>query len=175
MKLGLDVYTTGQISKMLGVAPRTVSKWIDEGTLKGYRIKNLASQGDRRVRKADLLAYLNKSGIPVPQELLSYNLLLSADTSLEVDGFRRTDTPFDLGLVVAEGRAEYVVAVDVGSYGKTASLALSRALAMRADRAMLIALLPDDEPASADWAAFHHLVNAPFAQNLEKLLCQSQR
>ena len=33
-----DVLTTGEVAKLCNVAPRTVSKWFDSGSLKGYRI-----------------------------------------------------------------------------------------------------------------------------------------
>lgn len=60
--------TTGAAARVVGVAPRTVTKWIDSGALKGHRIP---SSKDRRVFASDLLAYLEASGSWVPPELLS--------------------------------------------------------------------------------------------------------
>ena len=54
--------TTGAIAEIAGVAPRTVSKWIDAGILKGYRIP--LSQ-DRRVEVAELRKFLSKHGMNV--------------------------------------------------------------------------------------------------------------
>ncbi len=56
------VFTTGQISKFCGVAPRTVSKWFDSGALKGYRIPN--SQ-DRRIPRPCLIQFLKANGFPL--------------------------------------------------------------------------------------------------------------
>lgn len=44
-----SILTTGIIAKLCGVAPRTATKWIDSGLLKGFRIPG--SQ-DRRVTRA---------------------------------------------------------------------------------------------------------------------------
>jgi len=48
-------FTTGQIAKLVGVAMRTVTKWIDSGALEGYR---LPMSTDRRVRRAELVRFL---------------------------------------------------------------------------------------------------------------------
>jgi two-component system, OmpR family, response regulator RpaA len=54
------LFTTGMIAKLCGVAPRTVSKWIDSGRLKGRR---LPGSMDRRVGRAELDAFLARHGI----------------------------------------------------------------------------------------------------------------
>lgn len=51
-------FTTGQISKLCDVAPRTVAKWIDSGTLPGGRIPG--SQ-DRRVLRAAFVTFLRSN------------------------------------------------------------------------------------------------------------------
>lgn len=53
--------TTGDISKICGVTPRTVSKWFDNGSLKGYKIP---LGKDRRVRIGDLLIFMREYGLP---------------------------------------------------------------------------------------------------------------
>lgn len=55
------VFTTGQIAKILAVAPRTVSKWIDGGTLKGFRLPGSSA---RRVVREELRRFLVRSGYP---------------------------------------------------------------------------------------------------------------
>lgn len=50
-----DPYTTGELSGLLQVAPRTVSKWIDSGEIQGYRVPGSA---DRRVSKKAFEAFL---------------------------------------------------------------------------------------------------------------------
>ena len=56
-------YTTGDIAKLVGVAPRTVTKWFDNGTLQGYRIPD---SKDRRIPHDKLLDFLTKHNMPVP-------------------------------------------------------------------------------------------------------------
>lgn len=58
--------TTGQVAKLANVAPRTASKWIDSGDLKGFR---LPGSQDRRVEPKSLVAFFTKHGMPVPDDL----------------------------------------------------------------------------------------------------------
>lgn len=55
-----DVYTTGKVARLCEVAPRTVSKWVDSGLLKGWRIPG---SFDRRINHADLVAFLRFHGL----------------------------------------------------------------------------------------------------------------
>lgn len=57
------VYTTGEVAKICSVAPRTATKWIDSGRLKGYRVPGSL---DRRVPHAMLVAFLKEHGMPIP-------------------------------------------------------------------------------------------------------------
>lgn len=63
------LYTTGRVSKICRVAPRTVSKWIDSGKLQGYR---LPGSQDRRVNGVELLKFMRAYGMIalIPTELL---------------------------------------------------------------------------------------------------------
>lgn len=56
-----DVLTTGEVAKLCSVAPRTVSKWFDSGSLKGYRIPG---SKDRRIPLGELLKFMKAHGIP---------------------------------------------------------------------------------------------------------------
>ena len=60
--LDKDVLTTGDVARLCHVAPRTVTKWVDTGVLRGYRIPG---SRDRRVPLANLLAFMQAYGIPV--------------------------------------------------------------------------------------------------------------
>lgn len=60
------IYTTGEVSKICNVAPRTVSKWFDSGRLKGYRIPGSM---DRRIPEADLISFMKQHGLPIPSTL----------------------------------------------------------------------------------------------------------
>lgn len=60
----LDVLTTGMVAKVCHVAARTVSKWIDSGILRGYRVPSLNNHGgDRRVLKSDLVQFMQQNGM----------------------------------------------------------------------------------------------------------------
>lgn len=54
--------TTGVIAKALGVAPRTVVKWIDGGRIKGHR---LAGSPDRRCLPSDVMEFAATAGMPL--------------------------------------------------------------------------------------------------------------
>lgn len=57
-----DVLTTGEVAKICNVAPRTVSKWFDNGQLKGYRIPG---SKDRRIPVPELIRFMKSHGIPL--------------------------------------------------------------------------------------------------------------
>jgi two-component system response regulator RpaA len=57
------VFTTGDVSRICKVAPRTVSKWFDSGRLKGYRVPG-SSDNRRRIPRESLLAFLKEHGLP---------------------------------------------------------------------------------------------------------------
>lgn len=53
-------YTPGKIAKLCKVAPRTVTKWIDDGLLKGARIPG---SKHRRVLGSVLSTFMKQHGI----------------------------------------------------------------------------------------------------------------
>jgi two-component system response regulator VicR len=60
------VFTTGEVAKFIGVNFRTVIRWIDRGELEGYK---LPGRGDHRVTRTNLVSFLNRHDIPIPEEL----------------------------------------------------------------------------------------------------------
>lgn len=60
MSEAMDTLSTGVIAKLLHVAPRTVSKWIDSGRLKGFRVPG---SSHRRVHRADLDKFIDEHGM----------------------------------------------------------------------------------------------------------------
>jgi excisionase family DNA binding protein len=62
MPLDKDVLTTGEVAKLCNVAPRTVSKWFDCGSLRGYRIPG---SKDRRIPVSELMKFMRAHGIPM--------------------------------------------------------------------------------------------------------------
>lgn len=56
-----DVLTTGQVAQICNVAPRTVTKWFDNGQLRGYRIPG---SKDRRIPLSELIRFMKEHNIP---------------------------------------------------------------------------------------------------------------
>lgn len=63
---GKRVLTTGQLSKALGVSPRTVSHWCDGGKIPSYRLPSNGSNqaGDRRVLASDAMVFAQANNFP---------------------------------------------------------------------------------------------------------------
>lgn len=61
MSKGKNVLTTGEVAKICNVAPRTVSKWFDNGQLKGYRIPG---SKDRRIPVSELHRFMKVHDMP---------------------------------------------------------------------------------------------------------------
>jgi len=61
MAKGKNVLTTGDVAKICNVAPRTVSKWFDNGQLKGYRIPG---SKDRRIPVSELIRFMKQNNMP---------------------------------------------------------------------------------------------------------------
>ncbi len=57
-----DVLTTGEVARLCNVAPRTVSKWFDSGSLRGYRIPG---SKDRRIPMSSLVRFMKEHNIPL--------------------------------------------------------------------------------------------------------------
>ena len=78
----MTVYTIGQVAKICKVPPRTVSKWVDSGRLKGYRIPG--SQ-DRRIPREYLVRFLKEHGMPLgdlEDELVNKVLIGTSDQGI---------------------------------------------------------------------------------------------
>ncbi len=64
-----EVLTSRQVADICNVASRTVQKWFDTGLLGGYRMPGSKT---RRIPTADLVNFLNKYNMPIPQKLLQH-------------------------------------------------------------------------------------------------------
>lgn len=56
--------TAGDVARMANVAHKTAVKWCDSGLLPSHRLPQ--GRRERRVAVGDLVAFLEKHGIPVP-------------------------------------------------------------------------------------------------------------
>jgi excisionase family DNA binding protein len=76
-----EVLTTGEVAKICNVAPRTVSKWFDSGTLKGYRIPG---SRDRRIPTGELVKFMKAHGIPLEGIASGRTRVLIVDDEKEI-------------------------------------------------------------------------------------------
>ena len=136
-----DVLTTGEVARLCGVAPRTVSKWFDTGQLRGYKIPG---SRDRRIPRDTLIRFMRAHGIPLR------GLVGAVTRVLFVDGEYQTA---DLMRVALEHEFDYEVqiAVSVFEAGLVARqfrphiIFLSLAIAGLDPQAMLRAVRSDPE------------------------------
>lgn len=75
-----EVYTTGQVAQICRVAPRTVTKWFDNGQLKGYRIPG---SKDRRIPANELIRFMRANHIPSDGMELGVVRVLLVDTNIQ--------------------------------------------------------------------------------------------
>jgi excisionase family DNA binding protein len=78
MAKGKDVLTTGDVAKICHVAPRTVSKWFDNGQLKGYRIPG---SKDRRIPVSELIRFMKVHNMPTSALPVGKIRVLIADSN----------------------------------------------------------------------------------------------
>jgi excisionase family DNA binding protein len=62
--------TTGDIAKYCDVNLRTVIRWIDKGSLKGYK---LPGRGNNKVTVENFVDFLKENKMPIPTEFLPNN------------------------------------------------------------------------------------------------------
>jgi len=58
-----DILTVFKASKYCNVSPQTIINWIESGHIKAYKTVG----GHRRIKSTDLIAFMTRQGIPVPE------------------------------------------------------------------------------------------------------------
>ena len=100
MAKGKNVLTTGDVAKICHVAPRTVSKWFDNGQLKGYRIPG---SKDRRIPVSELIRFMKVHNMPTTGLAVGKLRVLIADsnqaTSLALSEALRNKADYDVQIV----------------------------------------------------------------------------
>jgi excisionase family DNA binding protein len=76
-----DVLTTGEVAKICNVAPRTVSKWFDSGTLHGYRIPG---SKDRRIPLNQLIRFMKQHNMPLNGLMTGCTRILIVDDEQDI-------------------------------------------------------------------------------------------
>lgn len=149
-------YTTGEVSKLVGVSPRTAALWADSGQIDGsYRLPNRnGNSACRRVFPADsLLRFLRDNDMPIPAELARRDavLLVSEDDDLRGELAKR-QTHYRLHAVASifeagrlyESLTPSVVVVD--AFGRRgAALELVRALNTDPAEPRVLAIATEDD------------------------------
>ena len=59
-----DVLTVFKASQYCSVSPKTIINWVESGHIKAYKTVG----GHRRINRSDLVAFMQKQGIPLPAE-----------------------------------------------------------------------------------------------------------
>ena len=156
-----DTLTTGQIADLVGVAPRTVSAWIDAGKLPGWKIPSGIQNGrtaktanDRRVSTPVAVSFLRAHGMPVPDDLRDWHPALAVTVAANGLGAKlraalppwwavaECDDTYTLGRTWCPPLTRAVV-VDVGGLGTQEAATLGRALTRDGRPARLVAILPE--------------------------------
>jgi excisionase family DNA binding protein len=80
--------TTGDIAQYCDVNLRTVIRWIDNGSLKGYK---LPGRGNNRVTVIDFVDFLNEHKMPMPSEFVpsSKTILIVEDDKDMANAIKR--------------------------------------------------------------------------------------
>src|SRR5829696_2497039 len=99
-----DVLTTGEVAKICNVAPRTVSKWFDSGTLHGYRIPG---SKDRRIPLNQLIRFMKHHGMPLNGLMTGSTRVLIVDEEQDI---------VEVLEKILEGEAKYEVEIARGGF-----------------------------------------------------------
>lgn len=164
--------TTGEVGRLCGVAPRTVTKWFDSGHLRGWRIPG---SNDRRFHRDDVLAFLVASGMArhaaklrAAGSVVLWGCSDALSACLETRGLRPVpaEHEFGVGVLFAAEEAPRAVVIDMNHAGAVPALgAAGRMKAVAgAAGALLLAVLTDDFGDPCDGrladAGFHAAVAA---------------
>ncbi len=114
-----QVFTSGEVARICGVSPDTVSRWFDLGQLSGYR---LGPGGDRRIPYDNLRQFMLNHGIPLDRlEEDERRILVVDDDPYYLDTIPTAlsrvgdytvftaSTGFDAGAMVAEHNPQLII------------------------------------------------------------------
>lgn len=170
------IFTTGQVSKICEVAPRTVNKWFDSGRLRGYRIPG---SKDRRIPREHLIQFLKEHGMPTGEledEATGKVLVVSADQllhaalleSLSGDLFKLeyATSGFEAGIQAKSLHPDCVV-IDF-QLGRQEAQVIARHLRKNPSYtdAVQIGLITDEDSADVERALFTEIFRKPFDASL---------
>ncbi len=59
-----EIFTVAKASEYCGVSPKTIINWVESGYIEAYKTVG----GHRRIKRNNLEAFMEKQGIPIPQQ-----------------------------------------------------------------------------------------------------------
>ena len=168
-----EVFTTGEVARICGVAPRTVSKWFDTGHLRGFKIPG---SRDRRIPRESLVRFMRAHDIPLKglDGAVTRILIIDPDYGF-ADAVRQglqrgfgysvqvASGVFEAGLLAREFRP-HVILLDVTLPGLDAQDARQ---ALRADPELVAVRLVAVDPALTEESR-HQRLREGFEACLEK-------
>lgn len=110
-----SLLTSYQVGSLLQVNPSSVNKWIKDGRIPAFRTPG----GHRRIRASDLVAFLNKHSMPIPEKLVEAGkrrLLIVDDDSKQLSALQRLLKPYDSRLSLCMVNNGIDALVQVGSF-----------------------------------------------------------
>lgn len=175
MPFDKEVLTTGEVAKICNVAPRTVSKWFDNGSLRGYRIPG---SKDRRIPVGELVEFMKAHGIPLnglktgatrvlvvdgDDELLAVlRKVLREQTNYEV---QTAKGPFEAGMICQQSQP-HVLLIDAhieGNDSRTICEAIRRNESMQLTRVIAMsAKLTEGQAGALRTVGFDGFLKKPF-------------
>ena len=169
-----EVFTTGEVARLCGVAPRTVSKWFDSGQLRGFKIPG---SRDRRIPRESLVRFMRAYSIPLRGLDGAMVRVLIVDADYEgADALRQglqrafgyevqvATGVFEAGLVAREFRP-HVILLDMELDGLNAAgarHALRGNPELVATRVVAVAPTDDDGAAQFPSGAFDGVLAKPY-------------
>jgi two-component system, OmpR family, response regulator VicR len=87
-----EIWTPREVAAWCAVSVRTVLNWIERGELKAFK---LPGRGDNRIRMPDLIQFLGRHGMPIPQDVSKGGMAPRTPRILVVD-----DDPSAVKLIV---------------------------------------------------------------------------
>jgi excisionase family DNA binding protein len=110
-----SLLTSYQVGALLQVNPSSVNKWVKDGRIPAFRTPG----GHRRIRAADLVAFLNEHKMPVPTSLAQASrrrLLIVDDDPRQLESLQRLLKPYADRVEVLLVKDGVDALVQVGSF-----------------------------------------------------------
>jgi hypothetical protein len=162
--------TTGDVARLLRVAPRTVQNRHDAGELEGFRVPGSAA---RRFDPAAVARYCRANGLPTPPALEPRGVLLVGAAAGVAAALPVGELPapvlsaadaYEAGRLAATCHPRAAL-IDAAGVGRGVALRVGRDLAALRPGVVLVGVLTEDDGDEAAWraAGFGALLRHPAA------------